>query len=210
MTRTKIIQAVIDHIDSGPMRALRDSVRYLEIGIFDPDRNFNHIKAGYKLGLDIKRFAAPDILEMASDDFFFVYKGPNFDVIFVDGDHSYKQVKEDVVNALSFLNPGGFVIMHDCNPQTRDAAAPEKPSPNATWNGEAYRVFLECRADPRLDCFCVDCDHGMGIVQEHTRTFSEMIEARDYDYEDLAANRAELLELVPPYKLKEALHARSR
>lgn len=36
-----------------------------------------------------------------------------FDVIFIDGDHSYEGVKNDYVNCLPLLNEGGYVIFHD-------------------------------------------------------------------------------------------------
>tara|TARA_R110002020_G_scaffold405888_4_gene615906 strand:- start:994 stop:1638 length:645 start_codon:yes stop_codon:yes gene_type:complete len=38
-----------------------------------------------------------------------------FDVIFIDGDHSYKGVKNDFEMAMPFLNKGGSVIFHDIN-----------------------------------------------------------------------------------------------
>jgi len=40
-------------------------------------------------------------------------KGMLFDIIFIDGDHSYGGVKLDTINYIEFLKPGGFVIFHD-------------------------------------------------------------------------------------------------
>lgn len=39
--------------------------------------------------------------------------GLMFDLILIDGDHSYYGVKEDVKNYLPFLSSGGFLVMHD-------------------------------------------------------------------------------------------------
>lgn len=39
-------------------------------------------------------------------------KGP-FDLILIDGDHSYQGVKEDVDNYLPKLRKGGFLLLHD-------------------------------------------------------------------------------------------------
>lgn len=36
-----------------------------------------------------------------------------FDIIFIDGDHSYDGVRLDTLNYVEFLKPGGFVIFHD-------------------------------------------------------------------------------------------------
>jgi predicted O-methyltransferase YrrM len=36
-----------------------------------------------------------------------------FDIIYVDGDHSYEGVKKDVENYLQFLKDDGFIIFHD-------------------------------------------------------------------------------------------------
>lgn len=36
-----------------------------------------------------------------------------YDIIFIDGDHSYEGVKQDCVNSLPLLNDGGYLIFHD-------------------------------------------------------------------------------------------------
>lgn len=38
----------------------------------------------------------------------------NFDVLFIDGDHSYEGVKADMENWYPALEVGGHVILHDC------------------------------------------------------------------------------------------------
>jgi predicted O-methyltransferase YrrM len=38
-----------------------------------------------------------------------------FDIIFIDGDHSYEGVKKDYDNALPLLNEGGYIVFHDIN-----------------------------------------------------------------------------------------------
>lgn len=37
----------------------------------------------------------------------------NYDIIFIDGDHSYEGVKKDFETFRQFLNYGGFIIFHD-------------------------------------------------------------------------------------------------
>lgn len=46
-------------------------------------------------------------------DKFFKQNINKFDLIFIDGDHSYKQSKKDLENSLKYLSDGGMIIMHD-------------------------------------------------------------------------------------------------
>lgn len=57
--------------------------------------------------------------EMSSDDFFsnvhsMAIRAP--DVIFIDGDHSAKQVYEDFLHALEIIEDSGTIILHDTLP----------------------------------------------------------------------------------------------
>ena len=38
-----------------------------------------------------------------------------YDILFIDGDHSYEGVKNDTINYLSIVRSGGYVIFHDTN-----------------------------------------------------------------------------------------------
>ena len=50
-----------------------------------------------------------------SDEFFSHFK-KKIDLIFIDGDHSYKSVKKDFNNAIKLLNPNGMILLHDTDP----------------------------------------------------------------------------------------------
>lgn len=52
--------------------------------------------------------------ELGSDGYFAsIEKKPQFDIIFVDGDHRYFQDKVDEENAWAVLNSGGLMMKHD-------------------------------------------------------------------------------------------------
>jgi predicted O-methyltransferase YrrM len=51
--------------------------------------------------------------KIIDSDLFFSKNETMFDVILIDGDHSYDQVKKDTENALRFLNKKGIIIWHD-------------------------------------------------------------------------------------------------
>ena len=36
-----------------------------------------------------------------------------FDIVFIDGDHSYDNVKNDIEIALKYTRPNGFIMLHD-------------------------------------------------------------------------------------------------
>jgi len=85
---------------------------YLEIGIRQK-KNFKKIIAETKHGVDP---AWSCTFKMTSDDFFKTNK-KKYDIIFIDGLHKEYQVMNDVLNSLNFLNDGGTIVMHDCNPR---------------------------------------------------------------------------------------------
>jgi len=51
----------------------------------------------------------PEIIQSASD----AIDGEMYDMILIDGDHSYEGSKQDFVEYTKFLKPGGIVILHD-------------------------------------------------------------------------------------------------
>jgi predicted O-methyltransferase YrrM len=45
-----------------------------------------------------------------------LFRGPvNADLVFIDGDHRYEEVKKDIYNALTMLTSGGIIAGHDYN-----------------------------------------------------------------------------------------------
>jgi len=51
--------------------------------------------------------------ELIDSDSFFEDCIEKFDIILIDGDHSYEQVKKDTENAFRFLEKNGIIIWHD-------------------------------------------------------------------------------------------------
>ena len=63
------------------------------------------------------------------------------DFLFIDGDHSYKGVKQDFENYIGFLNDPGLIAFHDINPDylTRFGIRTDSNS------GEVYRFWAEVK-----------------------------------------------------------------
>ena len=86
-SRSKIIQDIISK---------QKYKNYLEIGC-DNDENFSHIAIENKIGVDPLKGGT---LRMTSDEFF-QKNLENFDIIFLDGLHTYDQTIKDINNALN-------------------------------------------------------------------------------------------------------------
>jgi len=78
----------------GPMEAIEIENR--------PDLKGNIEHYGYKVNVVIKdsKDAAPEIQDCA--------------FLFVDGDHSYCGVEQDIAKYIPCMKPGGIVVFHDC------------------------------------------------------------------------------------------------
>ena len=171
----------------------------------------------------LARYRGIRLFEMTSDHFFETRSGllikHGIDVAFIDGLHTYEQSLRDVLHCLDFLDEQGFIVMHDCNPMNRDAAvvAPSKEfvaighpdGNNVKWCGDVWKTIVNLRSTRTdLDICVLDCDCGVGLIKKakpkNTLNISrERIQNMEYD--DLAANRAELLNLKKPEYLHRFL-----
>jgi predicted O-methyltransferase YrrM len=50
-----------------------------------------------------------------------ILKGKRFDMLFIDGDHSYEGVRRDHEQYESLVRDGGLIAFHDIVPDQRDA-----------------------------------------------------------------------------------------
>ena len=89
--------------------------------------------------------------------------GERYDLILVDGHHTYQCSTRDLKAALGMLAPGGVVVVHDCNPKSLEMANPEFVE--LAWNGETYRAMIDlCLGNGDLDYFTVEMDDGCGVI----------------------------------------------
>ena len=102
-SRISIIQRIIDY------KKYND---YLEIGC-DQDENFSQINIKNKVGVDPK---SGGTLRMTSDEFFRTNRN-KFEIIFLDGLHTYEQTIKDIKNSIKFLKRDGLIVVHDCLPK---------------------------------------------------------------------------------------------
>jgi tetratricopeptide (TPR) repeat protein len=176
---------------------------YLEIGIENPNHNFNSVMIENKIGVDPDPQGYCDYV-MTSDLFFEQCCGNRtFDLIFIDGLHIEQQVTRDFNNSYMRLNKGGIIVFHDCNPPT-EAMQYDHPVLSA-WCGSAWKTFAELRMTrPDLQMHCIDIDQGCGIVKEGSQEVYIKDEAeRVKQYSYLEMHRKELLNLITVDELKK-------
>jgi hypothetical protein len=226
MTKADVVQRAIDKIGGRT---------YLEIGVwqgvsFMPIRTQRKIAVDQKFAITrksrlkwlLKNFAniRAEYHECTSDAYF-DRKNPadRFDVVLVDGLHTFEQSRRDVLNSLNSLNEPGVIVMHDCNPSHpaaaypaasyQEAAALKLPGWTPVWNGDVWKTvcYLRSHRDD-LRVFVLDCDFGLGVVtrgKPENRLDLTEDELQRMTYEDLAKDRTPLLNLKDESYLKDFL-----
>lgn len=185
-TRTALLRHVAEVIDAKS---------YLEIGVRNTSDNFDHIPIANKIGVDPDPEAEASHI-MTSDTFFENHPDLRFDLIFIDGDHTGAQVAKDIGNSLKVLNEGGYILLHDLNPATAFEARDDYLVDGVAydWCGSSWQGFVKYRAErDDLEMFVVDTDYGCGVIRRGRQT---PYKGAYGTYEDLAADRARMLNLI--------------
>ena len=184
---------------------------YLEIGVRNPDDNFNLINVSNKYSVDpgCEFESNPVDFKMTSDEFFLQLKEKKlnilndvkFDIIFIDGLHLAHQVEKDIINSIEFLSEKGFIVMHDCNPPTeyhaREAYDFVYSPAEGFWNGTTWKAFIKARTI-YYSC-CIDSDWGVGILSRQSRPCFNILPNNEnvfFDFSIFNDQRTEQLNLL--------------
>ena len=133
--------------------------KYLEIGCAS-NALFNSIPIIDKTGVDP---VLGGNIRLTSDEFF--EKNDNkFDVIFIDGLHTYEQVRKDVINSFKFLNKTGVLVLHDMFPLNWIESHVPNIS-NGAWTGDVWKIAFELIETPGIEFRLLKIDHGVGVVK---------------------------------------------
>jgi len=181
MTRTEIINKEIETLKPKS---------YLEIG-FGNGENFEGINCENKEVVDpIAPYNSPGgkVHRMISDAFFDKYNG-HVDLIFIDGDHSYKQSKKDLEAALKHINKGGMVVMHDTCPKDEEYAT-------MTWCGEVYKTIADiANSRKHLNWKTVNDDHGVTFFWKIDKA-NKPLDIPIGDWADWNKNKKKIMKFV--------------
>ncbi len=134
-----------------------NNCKYLEIGCRD-DKCFNEVIAAKKIGVDP---VSGGTHRMTSDEYF-KDSDDLFDVVFIDGLHTYEQSYRDAQNAFSRIECGGVVVFHDMIPRSWRAAYPKQIS--HSWNGDVWKTGVHLSKMDGVAFLVVEIDHGVGVA----------------------------------------------
>ena len=121
---------------------------------------FNKFSTGKKIGLDIFDAYLPTLhFYTQNEDFSFIVANsqtqetfehvkslcPQFDFIFIDGDHSYDGVRRDFELYKQLLSPRGYIAFHDIDPNHvfRDGAG-----------GQVYKFWRDLNYGSKTEIIC--------------------------------------------------------
>lgn len=136
---------------------------------------FSYFSTGTKIGIDLDdSFKNSIYLSMLGEDFHFLQENsqtdetldkvksicPQFDFIFIDGDHTYEGVKRDFELYKDLLSPRGYIAFHDIDPNHvfMDIYSKEEPK-----TGKVRRFWEELNHGTKIEIICQK-SNGIGYV----------------------------------------------
>ena len=90
---------------------------------------------------------------LQESDKFFASNNKKFDIIFIDGDHTYAGAKRDFDNAVKCLNQGGIILIHDAFMHS----CAHEPG--------CSKVVYEVMKDPNYNTFVFSMPQAMAFIQ---------------------------------------------
>lgn len=137
---------------------------YLEIGCA-ANSLFDSVPVLNKIGVDPN--GGGTIRE--TSDKYFEQNESRFDVVFIDGLHTYEQVRRDVINSIAHLNDGGWVAVHDLLPRNWiEDHLPFEVRDEWTgyeWTGDVWKVAFELAQTEGIDFKILKIDYGVGVFR---------------------------------------------
>mgnify|MGYP006275397011 CR=1 FL=1 len=166
------------------LKALPGS-RYLEIGVARGATFFN-VDAAVKVAVDPRfRFSPSErshignetYYSMTSDDYFkiAIRESHRFDVIFLDGLHTYSQTLRDFLSSLALAEAHTIWLIDDTIPTSAIAAEPNLNrvrearhilgcADDQTWMGDVYKVVAFINSNfPQFTCLTTE-GHGQTFI----------------------------------------------
>ena len=103
---------------------------------------------------------------MNKNNDFFKLNRQKFDVVFIDGLHTYSQVRQDIVNSLKNLSHRkiSYIALHDMLPRNwKEQHIPVISK--GTWNGDVWKVAFELIQTEGIDFRILRIDNGVGVIK---------------------------------------------
>jgi Methyltransferase domain len=180
--RAAVIQGIL---------SLFEAPSYLEVGV-SRGATFHRVRAARKVAVDpsfrfdveAARRDHPEATyhEVPSDRYFgaLIDPGERFDVIFIDGMHTFEQTLRDLLNALLFWRRDGVIVIDDVHPSSyaasvadldeREAVQQATGDTNAAWMGDVFRLvyFIDTMCQQFSYATTTD-NHGQLVMWQERR-----------------------------------------
>ncbi len=162
------------------LAAMASPARYLEVGV-ETGQTFFEVSAAFKTAVDPKFLfdweAAPkrdsiEYFEITSDSFFCnVSRDFKYDLVFLDGLHTWEQTYRDFCNALLITHERSIILLDDifpsdvysCNRDQVEAVIMRQfmtGDPSNAWHGDTYKVIPLIRTFHPLLSYCTIITDG--------------------------------------------------
>ena len=171
---------------------------YLEIGC-DKNQLFSKVNIDNKIGVDP---VSGGNVRKTSDAFFKENKS-RFDIVFIDGLHTYEQVKRDILNSVNFLLDEGIILVHDCMPDSLGKQA--VPRYKMQWNGDVWKAIVDLRQQENLEIYTCEIDQGIGVISKKKNTSILKLDKpiNKLKFKDYFNNYKEYMRVISLEKFKE-------
>ena len=171
---------------------------YLEIGC-DKNQLFSKVNINNKIGVDP---VSGGNVRKTSDDFFKENKS-SFDIVFIDGLHTYEQVKKDILNSVNCLLDEGIILVHDCMPDSLGKQA--VPRYKMQWNGDVWKAIVDLRQQENLEIYTCEIDQGIGVISKKKNTSILKLDKpiNKLKFKDYFANYKEYMRVISLEEFKK-------
>jgi hypothetical protein len=182
ISRDKVIQGVL---------SLFNNPNYLEIGVSE-GATFHNVTAAQKVAVDPRfRFDVSAVEKnnpeasyhpVTSDEYFgsIIEETEKFDVIYIDGLHTFDQTLRDFANSIAHLATGGIIVIDDVLPSSYFASIRDldvlyklrsaQVAPDGAWMGDVYRlVYFIQNFYQSFSYRTIKDNHGQLVVWNKSR-----------------------------------------
>ena len=207
---------------------INSPTRYLEIGVH-LGQTFNALNYKYKVGVD------PDFLfdylacqnenvklyQMTSDEFWVSkYESEKFDLIFLDGLHTFEQTFRDFCASIQFAHDKTIWLVDDVIPTSFLAAHPNSQfvarcrqllrSKDTSWMGDVYKVIFAIHDLFPQYSYATFPEHGQTVIWKEARQdfkplFTKLKPISEMNYFDFQKNKDSCFNICSYEKIKEKL-----
>lgn len=198
---------------------INNAKAYLEVGV-NKGETFLRVDIPYKVAVDplflfeTKSFANEQTVfyQMTSDEFFSRYAVKhNFDLIYLDGLHTFEQTLRDFLASLKYSHPQTIWLIDDTHPISFLSCHPNLervrklrqliPGEGLAWMGDVFKViFMIHDFFPQFN-FATFSNHGQTAIWQETRQdFSPMFNSLErisrLGYDDFLELKDPLLRIM--------------